>query len=175
MYRYSIYLWILIPTLLLFAACNQNLAVQPKALPQGKSEFFSDSRSDRPPVADTVTQLRMEQPIEWKLSDLKRGQQRYAIYCSVCHDDTGSGNGPVVRRGFPQPPALDSKQTRLRSDQDLERIVANGIGIMSGFASSIPDRDRRLIAGYVRVLQLRTHVPSHWLSTRDLQKLREAK
>ena len=31
---------------------------------------------------------------------LKRGQDRFNIYCAPCHDRTGSGRGMVVRRGY---------------------------------------------------------------------------
>jgi hypothetical protein len=34
---------------------------------------------------------------------LQRGRERFNIYCSPCHDRTGSGRGMVVRRGFKPP------------------------------------------------------------------------
>ena len=36
---------------------------------------------------------------------LDRGQERYEIYCSVCHGTRGEGDGTVVKRGFPAPPS----------------------------------------------------------------------
>ena len=40
-------------------------------------------------------------------ADLDRGQERYNIYCSPCHDRRGEGNGMVIQRGFQrQPPSF---------------------------------------------------------------------
>ena len=35
---------------------------------------------------------------------LDRGEARYAIYCAVCHEKNGYGNGIIVQRGFAVPP-----------------------------------------------------------------------
>ena len=39
---------------------------------------------------------------------LLRGEQRFNIYCTPCHDRTGSGNGMIVRRGYRRPPTYHS-------------------------------------------------------------------
>src|SRR4051812_1068314 len=41
-------------------------------------------------------------PVTKELID--RGQNRFEIYCIVCHGKFGNGDGMVVRRGFPKPP-----------------------------------------------------------------------
>ena len=33
-------------------------------------------------------------------ADLDRGEARYNIYCSPCHDQRGEGTGIVVQRGY---------------------------------------------------------------------------
>ena len=60
---------------------------------------------------------------------LDRGQERFNIYCTPCHDRTGSGNGMVVQRGYPpaavvphRPAAADRGRLLLRRhDQRLRR------------------------------------------------------
>ena len=37
---------------------------------------------------------------------LTRGQQRYNIFCSPCHDRVGTGQGMIVRRGYRVPPSF---------------------------------------------------------------------
>lgn len=37
---------------------------------------------------------------------VKRGQERYNIYCAVCHGQTGNADGTIVQRGFLRPPAF---------------------------------------------------------------------
>src|SRR5947208_10035373 len=42
-------------------------------------------------------------PMQITKDDLDRGQERYNIYCSVCHGMTGYGDGMIARRGFNKP------------------------------------------------------------------------
>jgi mono/diheme cytochrome c family protein len=41
-------------------------------------------------------------PMQITKEDLDRGQERYNIYCSVCHGMTGYGDGMIARRGLQQ-------------------------------------------------------------------------
>lgn len=93
-------------------------------------------------------------PFEVTLDVLHRGRERYNIFCSPCHAETGKGDGMVVRRGYRQPPALYSKAVRDRSVGHLYDVIRRGIGVMPGYASQIPVRDRWAIVAYLRALQL---------------------
>ena len=93
---------------------------QPKFIPLRQSTFFADERSARPPVTGTVArgQLREDAllhtgkvngadatvfpfPIDERA--LRRGQERFDIFCAPCHARTGEGDGMVVRRGYRRP------------------------------------------------------------------------
>lgn len=52
-------------------------------------------------IANFVNEL----PFEMTETDLKRGQQRYNVYCAVCHGAAGNGWGKIVERGFLRPPS----------------------------------------------------------------------
>ena len=86
-------------------------------------------------------------------ADLKRGQERYSIYCTPCHGQLGDGNGMVVQRGLRQ--AASYHQDRLRQERIgyFFDVITNGFGAMQGYAEQIPVRDRWLIAAYIRALQ----------------------
>ena len=85
---------------------------------------------------------------------LKRGQERYGIYCSPCHGDQGAGDGMIVQRGF-VPPTNFSNPRLLDSPVGYYfEVMTNGFGRMYSYASRIPVEDRWAIAAYVRVLQL---------------------
>ena len=43
---------------------------------------------------------------------MNRGEERYNIFCSMCHDRTGSGSGMVVRRGYRKPPSFHEDRLR---------------------------------------------------------------
>src|SRR6266481_4263683 len=53
-------------------------------------------------------------PILIDKAAIDRGQQRYDIYCSVCHGATGNGDGMIARRGFNKPSPASFQQDRLR-------------------------------------------------------------
>lgn len=95
-------------------------------------------------------------PMPITKADLDRGQERYNIYCSVCHGMTGYGDGIVARRGFNRPSPASYHQDRLRQAPvgHFFDVMTNGWGAMPSYASQVPVEDRWRIAAYVRALQL---------------------
>jgi mono/diheme cytochrome c family protein len=88
---------------------------------------------------------------------LERGQQRFNIFCSACHDRTGSGQGMVVQRGFPAPPSYHSDRLRAAPVGHFYVVATQGFGRMPDYADQIPPADRWAIVAYVRALQLSQH------------------
>jgi mono/diheme cytochrome c family protein len=103
--------------------------------------------------------------------DLNRGQERYEIYCSVCHGATGNGDGMITRRGFNKPAPASYHQDRLRQAPvgHYFDVMTNGWGAMPSFASQIPVDDRWKIIAYIRALQL-SQMPSPQASTSPAPK-----
>src|SRR5437660_5920966 len=85
---------------------------------------------------------------------LERGQQRFTIYCAVCHGDLGHGDGIVVRRGFTTPPTYHSDRLRAAPVGYFYDVITHGFGSMPDLAEQIPSRDRWAIIAYLRALQL---------------------
>jgi mono/diheme cytochrome c family protein len=103
---------------------------------------------------------------------LQRGQERFNIYCYVCHGYDGSGHGPVNQRAMelkatdtdPQHPIgvkywtpaaqLYSDAVRAEPDGKLFNTITNGIRSMPSYGSQISVEDRWAIVAYVRALQL---------------------
>ena len=158
----------------LLLGCRQDMHVQPKYVPGDPSSFFPDGRSERPPVAGTVArgQLRTDAllyagringavadmfPFPITSADLSRGRERYNIYCSPCHDYTGSGNGMIVQRGFPSPPSFHIERLRQAPAGHFFEVITNGLGLMYSYASRVSPDDRWRIAAYIRALQLSQH------------------
>jgi mono/diheme cytochrome c family protein len=44
---------------------------------------------------------------------LARGQERFNIYCAVCHGRDGDGEGMIPQRGFTKPPNFHTDKSRL--------------------------------------------------------------
>jgi mono/diheme cytochrome c family protein len=148
---------------------------QPKYKPLDKSAFYADGRASRalvegtvargslegtampaggaPGAADRVTELPM--PLTREL--LARGQQRYEIFCTPCHDRTGSGQGMVVRRGYRPPPSLHIERLRDAPVGHFYDVMTRGLGAMPDYAQQIPPEDRWAISAYVKALQLSQH------------------
>lgn len=103
-------------------------------------------------------------PKEIKLDNqfLERGKQRYAIYCAVCHADSGDGNGVIRPFGNGgQIPIANLHDARLADpsnpnyspDGEIFSVITMGKGLMGGYGGAIPAKDRWAIIAYLRVLQ----------------------
>jgi hypothetical protein len=91
---------------------------------------------------------------------LRRGQQRYTIYCMPCHSPVGDGDGPIVRRGFPHPPSYHIRRLREADDRHFFDVISQGFGAMYSYADRITPEDRWAIVAYIRALQLSQHAPA---------------
>jgi hypothetical protein len=157
--------------LLAAAGCRQDMHDQPRLEPLEASDFFHDGRASRPPVAGTVArgELRLDShyytgrqggelaetfPFPVTREVLERGRERYGIFCTPCHDRLGTGNGMIVRRGFPQPPSFHEERLRAAPVGHFFDVISNGLGRMTSYADRVPPRDRWAIAAYLRALQL---------------------
>jgi len=90
-------------------------------------------------------------PITKELVD--RGQERFNIYCIVCHGPTGNGDGMIVRRGFPKPPTYHDDRLRNAPVGHFFDVITNGWGKMNSYAYQVPPADRWAIVAYIRALQ----------------------
>ena len=88
---------------------------------------------------------------------MARGQQRFNVYCSPCHGQTGLGDGMVVRRGYRRPPSLAEDRLREAPAGHFFDVITNGFGAMPDYASQVKVEDRWAIVAYVRALQLSAH------------------
>lgn len=95
-----------------------------------------------------------EFPMPITAPDLDRGQERFNIYCSVCHGMLGDGSGMIVKRGFRKPPSFHDDRLRAAPVGYFFDVQTNGFGAMPDYASQIPPEDRWRIIAYIRALQL---------------------
>lgn len=83
-----------------------------------------------------------------------RGQERYQIFCAMCHGATGGGDGMIVRRGYKQPPSYYTESLRNAPVGHFFDVITNGWGSMPAYAQQVPVQDRWAITAYIRALQL---------------------
>ena len=170
------------------AGCRVDMHEQPKLKPSDASTFFADGRADRPVIPDTVAQGHMranellytgringvavdEFPFPVTTEVLKRGRERYNIYCTPCHDYTGSGRGMIVQRGFPPPPSYHLERLRQAPAGHFFEVMTAGFGAMYSYAGRIPARDRWAIVAYIRALQLSQHATLEDVPAGERQQL----
>ncbi len=147
---------------------------QPKYQANQASPLFEDGRAMRPLVEGTVAQGQLREddamyrgksgeeyvatvPVPVDEALLQRGQDRYNIYCTPCHDKTGSGHGMIVKRGYPIPIDLASDRVRGLPDGQIFDVITNGVRNMPSYRKQIPVEDRWAIVTWVRVLERSQH------------------
>jgi mono/diheme cytochrome c family protein len=164
--------------LLLVAGCRQDMQNQPRMDPQRGTDLFADHRGARPQVLNTVARGQLhddsyfytgvvqgpngykqelnEMPSEIPVTMevLKRGQERFNIYCTPCHSRVGNGLGEIVQRGF-KPAANYHDQVHL--SQPISHyfyVMTHGYGAMPDYSAQLTPADRWAVAAYIRALQL---------------------
>ena len=162
----------------------RNMYDQPRYDVQEESHFFPDHRTMRPLVEGVVAHDQEVDPqiAHGRLDDesgyvleipktvvtrtggmqalAARGKERYGIYCTPCHDGTGSGEGLVKRRAVASgaaafvPPTFHQDRIRHMPDGQLFATISNGKSNMPPYAAQIKVDDRWAIVAYVRALQV---------------------
>ncbi|WP_428305954.1 c-type cytochrome [Lacipirellula sp.] len=182
-----------LPALLALAGCHRDMYDQPRLEPLEKNTFFDDGRSSRPLVEGVVEygaispndvfnsgkvngQFTDELPesIELNAALLKRGEQRFNIFCSNCHGFSGDGDGMIVLRGYRKPPTYHSDRLRGMPLGYFFDVATNGFGVMPSYASQIPVKDRWAMAAYVRALQLTQYAKLDDVPEAERQQLENA-
>lgn len=173
------------------AGCRKEMWVQPKYKPLDMTEFFDDTMSSRPLIEGTVAQgqfhtntsfyaglagrdLVEDFPLALTEEGLRRGQERYNIFCAVCHGPGGDGDGMVVKRGFPSPPSYHLDRLRQAPIGHFFQVISRGYGAMYPYSTRVPPEDRWLIAAYIRALQLSRAAPLELASPAAQENLLKA-
>ena len=165
-----------------------DMDLQPKFKAQAPNPLFADGRAMRAPVQGTVArgesyadthlyegvsdgQWAAALPASMKMDDatIRRGQQRFNIYCSACHGYAGYGdgavnqralelvanvNGPVNGTQWVAAKSLHDETVRAQPMGQVFNTITHGIRNMAGYGAQIPVEDRWAIAAYVKALQL---------------------
>ncbi|RFC45540.1 MAG: subunit III [Verrucomicrobia bacterium] len=92
-------------------------------------------------------------PLEVNEKFLQRGRERYEIFCAVCHDRSGSGNGITKAYGLATVASLIDDRIKSQPDGQIYATITNGKNTMGAYGPSIATEDRWAIVSYVRALQ----------------------
>jgi len=156
---------------------------QAKFRPQTASKFFGDGRADRLPVPGTVPHGRTPVadpaflgadefhyagraadgsfargfPVDVTERLIRRGQDRFQIYCQPCHGALGDGNGITKQYGMVATPSYHDDRLRSMAEGEIFNTITNGKNTMSPYADKLSPDDRWAVIAYVRALQRAHH------------------
>ncbi len=165
---------------------EQDMGKQGKFRPQSANPLFADGRAMRLPVPHTIArgELREDEalnfgtrksqfitdfPVPVTPALIRRGQQRFDIYCAACHGLSGYGDGMVAIRSqelkeltppaskLNPPSSLHDDAIRARENGNIFNTITNGISTMPPYGTQIDVNDRWAIVMYVRALQRSQH------------------
>lgn len=151
---------------------NPNMDNQQKYRSLEESKFFEDGSTMRRPIEGTIARgmisddysylsgknddnsYLMNNPIELTEEVLNRGQDRYNIYCSVCHSQVGNGKGIVTQYDYTVIPAnLHDQRIREQADGEMYNTIVYGLRSMPAYGYQLNTEDVWSIIHYVRALQ----------------------
>jgi mono/diheme cytochrome c family protein len=153
---------------------NPNMDTQEKLKAYRANDFFADGRAMRPIPEGTVARGHLDDdphffqglsggasatslPAGFTADEatLRRGRERYDIYCAPCHDRAGDGQGTVAARLGVKPPTFHDARVKDLPIGGIFQAITKGVNApnMPSYAVQIDARDRWAIAAYVRVLQ----------------------
>ena len=164
----------------LLAACGDTTIVdpmerQPKARAFAANPFFDDGRAMRPPPLGTVPRERIVQnpaltlgrvgdrdvteiPVPLTRALLDLGHRKFDIYCATCHGLVGDGRSPVAANmALRLPPNLHDRVGMAVGH--YYQVIANGFGLMPGYAAELNVQERWAVIAYLRALQLSQSAP----------------
>lgn len=173
-------------TAFFFGSCRPlDMYDQEKYEPYEQSDIFADTRSARMLPLESVPQkvgkddlpndneaFKLTKfPLALDIEALKRGQERFNIYCSPCHGLAGMGDGMIVQRGFKKPPSFHIDRLQEVSIGYIYSVMTLGFGVMPSYHLQIQAKDRWLIVAYVKSLQLSQNISIDQIPENERKKL----
>ncbi|HNP49219.1 MAG TPA: cytochrome c, partial [Bacteroidia bacterium] len=140
---------------------------------------FSDSMTARQPVQGTIARgdaiftdmdrmpypypntpegyeqagVELKNPLEKTVAHMDEGKRLYQNYCLICHGEKGQGDGPVVQRNGPKPPAYNSELLKNLPEGKMFHTTQFGKNMMGSHASQLTASQRWMIIMYVQTMQ----------------------
>jgi mono/diheme cytochrome c family protein len=157
---------------------------QAKYKPQAESKFFADGRADRPIPAGAVPYGRSAAqadpaflgadeflyagrnpdgsfargfPMAVTEAFVRRGQNRFQIYCAPCHGALGDGQGITKAYGMVATPTYHDDRLRAMAEGEIFNTITHGKNTMFPYADKLSAEDRWAVVAYVRALQRAHH------------------
>ncbi|WP_437873780.1 c-type cytochrome [Sorangium sp. So ce363] len=135
-----------------------------------ETELFDDGSAMRRPPEGTVPTDRVlgdpgltrgiaggayvaRVPVTVTIELLRRGKERYEIFCAACHGVAGDGESEVARNmTLRRPPSLVDPRVQAFPPGRIYQVIVEGYGLMRSYEPHVPLRERWAIVAYVKAL-----------------------
>ncbi|WP_437979254.1 cytochrome c [Sorangium sp. So ce295] len=135
-----------------------------------ETELFDDGSAMRRPPEGTVPTDRVlgdpgltrgiaggayvaRVPVTVTIELLRRGKDRYEIFCAACHGVAGDGESEVARNmTLRRPPSLVDPRVQAFPPGRIYQVIVEGYGLMRSYEPHVPLRERWAIVAYVKAL-----------------------
>jgi mono/diheme cytochrome c family protein len=190
----------------LSAGCHTDMWTQPKALPQQDNDILPGKMVSQLPPEGTIARGRLREDeafftgfkdkklvtalpktlkiegkdvstVESLVTVLKRGKERFDIFCTHCHGAAGDGKGMIAQRGLElrRPPATyHTDRLREMPIGHFFDVITSGYGAMYPYASRVEPDDRWAIAAYIRALQHSQNAKASEIPQQEMSKMNSA-
>jgi hypothetical protein len=94
-------------------------------------------------------------PVEVSYENMLRGQELFAIFCAICHGETGNGRGVIAQERYGYPTIVSLLQKRIIDlpEGELFNTITYGKNTMGAYGAKIRVEDRWKVVLYMRALQ----------------------
>jgi len=93
-------------------------------------------------------------PIEVTQELMDLGEEKYTIFCQVCHGASGNGNGITKSYGMVATPTYHDDRLRDMAEGEIYNTIVHGKNTMMPYGYKLRIEERWAIVAYVRALQL---------------------
>ncbi len=165
--------------LILLLSCGDNTTRSVQYMPDmyrpvpyesyAKNPNFKDGLSSQKPVEGTISRgsapydfpnteegyqaakVNLTSPLDSLQIDYKKGKKLYGIYCAVCHNTNGDGNGILSQRDkFVGVPNFNSREI---TDGSIYHVIMYGRNMMGSHASQLQPTERWQVVHYVQKIK----------------------
>ena len=117
--------------------------------------YATKSIGDRA-VNQTLAGIQLANPLAYDDDSVAKGKKLFNIFCSICHGETGAGDGHLYTSGlFPaKPTSLIESYVQNKPDGEIYYVITAGSisGLMGPHGTQVTPDERWMIINYLRSL-----------------------
>ncbi len=99
----------------------------------------------------------LKNPFAQDVSSIEEGKKLFVSMCSVCHGETGKGNGAASVSLEPRPANFLSIEVEKESDGAIYWKLTDGNPPMAAYKTLLTDAQRWKLVSYIRNLESKAH------------------